>query len=384
MRILLLCEGDAETWDSWSGSARSLLDHLRLAGHTVETRDVDLAGADRWMAAAGTFSPRRRRWWSKYHLAEGPFRRRSRLAGRHVEEFRDRIDLVLQIGATFEPLGCGPTPYAVYCDSNIRVAELGAATGHSDAFTLTPAELEGVRAREGRVYRGAAAVFAMSDFLRRSFRDDFQIPAERVFTLHAGLNLDLERIPWPRPARSAGPPTILFVGRQFERKGGDLLLRAFRRVRERVPGARLLIVGPASLERAEEGVHVLGFLDKGTAHGWNALMRAYAESDVFCLPTRFEPFGIAYLEAMFFGLPCIGTDRWAVPEMVVEGETGYLVPIDDVEALADRLARLLLDPDLRSRMGVAGRARAESHFTWAAVVERMADALGAPRSSGVA
>ncbi|HTI03926.1 MAG TPA: hypothetical protein VL549_01305, partial [Gemmatimonadales bacterium] len=62
MNILLLCEGDAESYDSWSGIAKSLVDHLRAAGHTVISGDVDLAGADRWLAAAMTFAIDRRRW----------------------------------------------------------------------------------------------------------------------------------------------------------------------------------------------------------------------------------------------------------------------------------------------------------------------------------
>jgi glycosyltransferase involved in cell wall biosynthesis len=96
---------------------------------------------------------------------------------------------------------------------------------------------------------------------------------------------------------------------------------------------------------------------------------------VFCLPTRFEPFGIAFIEAMYFSLPCVGTDAWAVPEMVVDGETGFTVPVDDLEALTDRLLRLLGAPALAARMGRAGRARAERLFTWQATVQRMMDSI---------
>jgi glycosyltransferase involved in cell wall biosynthesis len=92
---------------------------------------------------------------------------------------------------------------------------------------------------------------------------------------------------------------------------------------------------------------------------------------VFCLPTRFEPFGIAFIEAMYFGLPCVGTDAWAVPEMIVDGKTGFTIPIDDLDALTDRLLRLLGDRALARRMGRAGRGRAERHFTWEGTVQRM-------------
>lgn len=371
MRILLLAEGNAETWDSWSGSARSFLEHLRQAGHEVSVGDVDCYGVARWLAAAVTFSPNRRRWSTRFRLAEAPFRLRSRNAARHIARHRASCDAIIQIGGSFEASGRGHIPYAVYSDSNIRMAERGAATGFSDAFSLTERELAGVRAREADVYRNAALIFTMSDFLRQSFVSDFGVRPEKVHTVYAGLNLDVSRVPYPRPARPQRDPTILFVGRQFERKGGDVLLAAFRRVRSELPTAKLVIIGPPSLDVSDPGVVMLGFLDKSTPAGWDALSRAYEGADVFCLPTRFEPFGIAFLEAMFFGVPCIGTNAWAIPEIVADGETGYLVPVDDVDALADKLMVLLRNPERARAMGSAGRQRAESHFTWRSVVHRV-------------
>jgi glycosyltransferase involved in cell wall biosynthesis len=256
------------------------------------------------------------------------------------------------------------------------MAEHGLPTGYTDAVSLTPDELEAVVGREQQVYRGAATIFTISERLRRSFLEDFGIPAERVRAVHAGPNFDIARIPYPRPGRDVSrAPTIVFVGRQFERKGGDLLLKAFQRVRQRIPGAQLIIVGPDQPALQLPGVAYLGSLDKSRPEGWAALARAYASADVFCLPTRFEPFGIAFLEAMFFGLPCIGTDAWAVPEMIRDGETGFTIPIDDLDAIGDRLLRLLSDPGLARRMGQAGRERAEKYFTWPAVVRRMLGTL---------
>jgi glycosyltransferase involved in cell wall biosynthesis len=123
------------------------------------------------------------------------------------------------------------------------------------------------------------------------------------------------------------------------------------------------------------GVECLGDLDKATEAGWTALADAYAAAHVFAPPTRFEPFGIAFVEAMHFGLPCIGPRACAVPEIIVDGETGFTVPVDDVERLTERLLQLLTDTDLGRRMGDAGRARARDMFTWPRVVERMLDVM---------
>lgn len=378
MNILLLCEGNAKTRDSWSGLTKSLVDELRRQGHTVYTGDVDLYGWSRWRAAGLTFSPRRTRWRVRYRLSPYGARLRSRKAARHIARHRERTDVILQIGATFEPQGRGKIPYVLYCDSNIRMAERGADTGQSYAASLHPRELGRVVYREAEVYRGAAAIFAICDRLRRSFSDDFGLPDDRVHTVYAGPNLELARIPEARSRRAAGhPPTVLFVGRQFARKGGDLLLDAFRRVRRALPEARLLVVGPPDLDVDEPGASCLGFLKKDDPDGWNGLVEAYRSADVFCLPTRFEPFGVAFLEAMHFGLPCIGTDAWAIPEIILDGKTGFRVPADDVEVLADRLVRLLSDPALARRMGELGLARARALFTWQAVVKRVSRVLEA-------
>ena len=371
MRILLLCEDDAESWDAWSGITKSILDHLRAAGHTVHTCDVDLSGTDRYLAAGSTFALNRHRWGTRYHLAAVPFRLRSRNARRSVAAQEGRIDAILQIGATFDVGTDHQIPYFLCCDSNIRVAQQGASSGYSDASALTAAEIDAVARREMHVYRGASAIFPLSARLGRSFTDDFGVPAERVTPILAGPNLDLSRIPPMSVASGGRPPTILFVGRQFNRKGGDVLLESFRRIRRQLPGARCLVAGQPKDFLSEEGVTCLGDLNKHRPDEWDALVAAYQSSDVFVLPTRFEPFGIAFVEAMHFGLPCIGPRAWAVPEIITDGETGFTVAIDDVEALTERTLRVLQAPALARTMGDAARERARGDFTWPRVVDRM-------------
>jgi alpha-maltose-1-phosphate synthase len=376
MRILFLCEGNAELWDTWSGTAKSLVDYLRAAGHVVRVADVNVSGADRVVAAASTFAPIRHRWATRYHLGAVPFWLRSRRARRHILAEREQIDAIVQIGSTFEPSGRGDIPYFVVSDSNIQVAQQGASSGYSDATSLTAAELKGIARREARVYTGASALFPLSERLRRSFIEDFGMAPDRVRAIYAGPNFDVARVPARAPRSAAHSPTVLFVGRQYHRKGGDVLVESFRQVRKWLPDARLSIAGlpPGYVEA--DGVTCLGDLDKGTDPGWHALAEAYASADVFALPTRFEPFGIAYVEAMHFGVPCIGPQAWAVPEIIANGETGFTVPIDDVERLTDRLLQLLIQPDLARRMGEAARARAQELFTWPRVVSRMLEVMG--------
>lgn len=371
MRILLLCEGDAETRNSWSGISKSVVDHLRKRGHTVSTGNVDLSGLTRWATIARTWSPDRFRWWARYHLTGLPFELRSRRAARIIRAHRGRVDLILQFGATFEPRGREGIPYAIYCDGNARFAERGDPGGQAEVGGLSASELSEVVARESRIYAEAGRIFTFSEPLTRSFVEDFEVPPGRVRTIHAGPNLDPTAISAPREQPQGAQRTVLFVGRSFKRKGGDLLLDAFRRVREVHPDTKLVIVGPTKPPPPQEGVEFLGFLRKEHSEENARLARAYAEADVFCLPTRYEPFGVVFLEAMLHGVPCVGPDAWAVPEMIVDGETGLLVEPESVDSLTAALCRLLESSGEARRMGLAGRQRALDHFLWDKVVGRM-------------
>lgn len=374
LKILLLCEGDAETRDSWSGVSRSVVIHLRARGHEVLSGDVDLYGAPRWLNALRTLRPSLPRWRMRYRLHGPSFRARSRIAERHLAGAPGDIDLILQVGATFRVADPGARPLVLYCDSNIELSRSGVPTGYSEAAFLSPGEIEAIREREASIYRRADLIFTMSDRLRDSFIQDFQVAPERLVTLHCGPNISLDETPTTPPIR--GPePTILFVGRDFHRKGGDLLLDAFQRVRRRLPEARLLMVGPGERPGIPEGVQMWGFQDRDTPEGRTAMDRAYRSARVFCLPTRFEPFGTSFIEAMAYQLPCVGPRAWAVPEIIRDGETGLLVPSENPAALAEALVQLLSDDALTLRMGQAARRRALERFTWPAIISRMEASL---------
>jgi glycosyltransferase involved in cell wall biosynthesis len=375
VRILFLCEGDAETSDSWSGVSQSVVRHLREAGHTVIPGDVDLYGLRRLVVGLETWAWNRKRWWVRYHLDDRAFRARSSRAARVVREADGPFDLIFQIGATFQVPRIPGIPLVMYCDSNIELARAGAASGHSEASALTAGEIEAIRRQEAGVYAAADLIFTMSDLVRRSFIDDFDVPPEKLVTIHCAPNFDPEQVSAREPGDGQGAPTVLFVGRDFERKGGDLLVEALERVRTSVPEARLRIVGARPRGEWPEWIEFTGYLDRDTAEGRAAMDRAYRTASVFCLPTRFEPFGTSFVEAMSYGLPCVGPDAWAVPEIIVDGETGLIVPPEDAASLAEALIKVLTDSDRSARMGQAGRARVLENFTWPRLIERVLAAM---------
>jgi len=242
---------------------------------------------------------------------------------------------------------------------------------------LSRATLSLLAALEGGNARRASRVLVPSEHSRRRAVEAYRLDPERVSVVPEGLDLG----PWREGAEGrAGGAVILSVARQYRRKDTRTLLEAFSRVRGRHPAAALRIVGggpelPALRARAAElglgaAVTFLGELPDD-----EAVRREYLAADVFCLPSLQEGFGIVLLEAMAAGLPIVATRAAAIPEVVPDGEAGLLVPPSDPEALAEALDRLLSDPDLRRRLGEAGRRHVE-RFDWKIVAGEFLGALG--------
>lgn len=202
-----------------------------------------------------------------------------------------------------------------------------------------------------RVFQNAAHCVGWSEWVVRSLRDDYGIGPERTSVIPPGVDTST----WcPGESSSSNSCRILFVGGDFERKGGRDLLAAFRSVSDR---AELCVVTKSDVATAE-GVTVVRDLEPNDPR----LVEIFRTSDVFVLPSRAEAFGIAAIEASAVGLPVIGCDVGGVSDIVAHGKTGLLVRPGDIPGLADALCTLVDDEHLRARMGAAARARAVSAF----------------------
>jgi glycogen synthase len=200
------------------------------------------------------------------------------------------------------------------------------------------------------VLRGARLVIAASTDLAERAR---ALGASDVRIIPSGVDL-------PRDVGSeAEPPEILFAGRLSPEKGVLELLEATH-------GLELVVAGDGPLRRRVPGA--LGFVPH------DQLQRFYARAAVVACPSRREGFGVACLEAMAHGRPVVATSVGGLRDLVVDGETGVLVPARDPAALRAALDRLLADPELRRRLGTAGRERAQRQFSWQAVTDATLDA----------
>lgn len=174
-------------------------------------------------------------------------------------------------------------------------------------------------------------------------------------------------------------PYLLFTARINDvRKNVGMLFRTFRRVRTEFPSVRLVLTGDAPDADVREQLHAAGVADGVDFTGRLArpeLVELYRGAELFVLSSNQEGLGISMLEALACGVPVVATRCGGPESIVIDGETGYLVPPDDDRAMAERIAELLANRQLRDRMRTACRAYAESTFSRAAVEEILLQAF---------
>lgn len=283
-------------------------------------------------------------------------------------------DLSFQTQSMFDCSTPG-TPHHVYTDHTYASCRSYPAYERN---IWSPTRPDWLIALERQVYDHAACVFTMSQNVANDLQRHYRVPAHRVACVGVGCNADVARLsrigtPLERYTRRR----ILFVGTQWDLKGGPELLAAFYHVRKQHPDAMLTIVGVTPRVSAS-GVEVVGPVPVERVSDY------YADASVFCLPSRIEALGIVFLEAMAAGLPVVGLRLGAAPDFILPDQTGVLVPPDDRPALAEALTNLLNDPARCRRLGTYARSLVLGKYTWdrvcATLAARMAASAVPPES----
>lgn len=201
-------------------------------------------------------------------------------------------------------------------------------------------------------FRNAAHLLPWSNWVRTSLIQDYGVKPELITVLPPGVNTEI----WHPISKTANHRVrVLFIGGDFFRKGGELLLEAFRSLSKN--NVELVLVTRSKLP-SEPGIHVVNDMRPNSPE----LIALSQTCDLFVLPTQAEAFGIAAIEASALGLPVLATAVGGLLDIVEEGKTGYLIPPGNAQVLRERLHTLIEDQNLREHMGQAARARALSHF----------------------
>jgi glycosyltransferase involved in cell wall biosynthesis len=277
----------------------------------------------------------------------------------------ERYDALLfhtQTVSLFAPSAARGGRYVVSLDATpVQVDEMGSWYRHRrSARSLEAAKAAWYR----HVFRGAAAFVTWSHWAADSLARDYRTAGRPVLVAHPGAGEHFFQIPRPGPSRRR--PRILFVGGDFARKGGNDLLAAFAPLATR---AELVLVTEQPVAPAP-GVTVLHDIRPGTS----AQLHAFADADIFCLPTYGDCTPVAIGEAMAAGLPVVTTSVGSNSESLPDA-AGRLVAPGDVVALETALRDLVEDAALRERMSRAARAHAREHMDAARNASRILDLL---------
>lgn len=354
MKVTLVSTGAPLRPGTWSGSPLGLARALARRGVSVAGVDAAPPAALRVTQLAASLMRTRSRLDAGYD--DLAFALRSWTARQRL----GRADGVVLLGAECAlPSG---TRYVVWSDMTLPQARR-----HHPVFArLSERTAAAWTARQRRVLQAAHAVAAGSEWTADSLRDDLGVDPGRIYVVGFGRNHE----PVPSPARDWAAPRFLFIGREWERKDGPAVVRAFRRVRASSPQARLDVVGEHP-PLDEPGVVGHGPLQLGVPEEAAVVRDLLGRATCVVLPSACEPFGIVHAEALAAGAPSIGTTVGG-PRSII-GDAGLVVDPGDDEALTAAMLRLA-DPDEARRRGAAALGRAPA-FTWDAVAGRMLDAL---------
>jgi glycosyltransferase involved in cell wall biosynthesis len=229
-------------------------------------------------------------------------------------------------------------------------------------------------------FREAAAIIAVSSAMREALID-LGAPANKVYHNPCGVNLELFSSTTP----AVNPPTFVAVGRLVEKKAPHLTIQAFARVYESNPSARLRMIGDGPLEGVcrdliaanglEDAVTLLGAQPRDIVQQEMEGARAFVQHSVVALDGDSEGTPVAVLEAGASGLPVVSTRHAGIPDVIVNGETGYLVYERDVKGMARHMTKLVEEPEVAAEMGRKNRERIEQHFREERSIGRLADIL---------
>jgi len=214
---------------------------------------------------------------------------------------------------------------------------------------------------EKTIYQDADLNFVFSSYYQKSLIKQYYIDPQKVINIHAGTNPVYSNT---NKVKNYSNKKILFAGKDWERKGGPVLVEAFKKVLIKHPDAQLIIVGCKPVIEIPNCT-ILGKVNLET------LDKCYNEASIYCMPSWIEYFGIVYIDAMNHKLPVIASNIASVPDFIKSGINGYLINPGDVDGIANALIELLDDAEKCKRFGEAGYEIAQNDFTWEKVGEKL-------------
>ena len=353
--LVFACRWNKEIEKTWSGSAYAVFQQLN---HYFAVERLDIKD---------TISVRLFKLMRKFHIVHGDPSLLSviRTYNRKYKKAEKESNIIFQFDET--PWTSRTKNY-IYQDLSVSYIcymreHDPVAYSYSGFSNIPKGQLIKREKTQKDFYEHCSGIFTMGRWLADFMVKECGIPKEKIHVVGAGINVPVG----PEDYSQKRGNKILFVGKDFERKGGKLVVEAFRILRKKYrTDAELYIVGPEENPLKEEisGVNFVGNMDKERVADY------FKMCDVFCMPSYFEAFGIAFCEALANGLPCIARNKYAMAEIIHDGEDGYLIDEDDTEVLAQKMDQLLANNQIFQTVR-SKRNEYIKKYSWENVVEKM-------------
>ena len=279
-----------------------------------------------------------------------------------IHQLGSQPDLILHIFNTFSPCWDNDEiPYLLYLDYTMQLSEQKQLPW---AFFLNQRDRDQWIACEQRLFQKAKYLFCQSQAVRRSLVQDYGITANKVIVAGAAGHF---QHPY-EGEKTFGSQQILFNGSDFQRKGGDLVLTAFQRIKEVLPKARLVVIGRKLLTQPA------GVINPGHVSP-SELQALLLQTDLVVAPAYSDPFPRFVMEAMNYGVPCVVSNQDGMPEIVDQGQCGVVLDRPTPDTLASTVIDLLTQPDRLTTLSQAARHKIKTHLNWHAVAQTIIQTL---------
>jgi hypothetical protein len=354
-RVALVQQGDPARPGAWSGVPAGLTAGLQAAGCEVVFVDARFRGSDRLARRLGMS-------WADQATSRAFAARNGAAADKRLRA-AGRLDGVVMIGSGYS-LSCD-APVVTFEDMTVAQAVRQPEPVYE---SLAAPAVRRWQARQLQNYEASVACCVASNWAGGSVREDYGVAASKVHVVGFGSNVEMDPV-----ERDWSTPRFLFVGADWMRKRGAAVLEAFGKVRAQHPNATLGLVGRHQPVEAD-GITDHGLLPLGTEAGNRRYVELLRQATCLLMPSVFEPFGIAHLDAAVAGIPSVGSTVGGAEDAI--GGCGRLVDPGDREALATAMGEMA-DPETARELGERARLRTPE-IRWQAVAERVLSALGSP------
>ncbi len=276
-----------------------------------------------------------------------------------IRNLKFKPDLIFHLYGMYSPFWDEfDIPYVTYLDYTMALARRNWSPW---APFSTEQEFASWIECERRAYQNTHHLFTKSGLVKRSLIEDYGINPDKI-TVVGTSGKFLE--PY-QGEKKFGSKQILFNGSDFKRKGGDLVLAAFNKVKQEIPEAKLVIVGD-NLSINQDGVYNPGYISSASA-----MKNLFIDTDLVVAPSLCEPVGLFSVEAMNYGVPCIVSDNGGISEMIDHKVSGIVISQPTSEVLANHIIELLSDSNVLKEMSQNIRHEVLNLFNWNHIANKM-------------